>query len=62
MAPNTPACMRECMPTRTFSSAVICGKRRMFWNVRPMPSLVIECGGMPVMSVPSKTIFPAVGL
>ena len=28
-------------PTRTFSSAVISGNRRMFWNVRATPSLVI---------------------
>ena len=22
-------------------------KRRMFWNVRPMPAPVIACGGLP---------------
>ena len=31
------ACMRECMPTSTFSSAVMFWNRRMFWKVRPMP-------------------------
>ena len=53
---------RECIPTSTFSSAVICGKSRMFWNVRPIPSFVIVCGGLPVTSVPSNTIWPEVGL
>ena len=57
-----PACIRECMPTSTFSTAVICGKSRMFWKVRPIPSFVIACGGLPVMSTPSKTIVPDVGL
>ena len=50
------------MPTRTFSSAVICGKRRMFWKVRPIPAFVIVCGGLPVTSWPSKMTAPAVGL
>jgi len=50
------------MPTSTFSSAVICAKRRMFWKVRPIPSFVIAWGGLPVISMPSKTIEPAVGL
>ena len=50
------------MPTSTFSSAVICAKRRMFWNVRPMPSAVIACGGLSVTSTPSNTIDPEVGL
>ena len=57
-----PPLSRECIPTSTFSSAVICWKSRMFWKVRPMPSCVIACGGLPVTSVPSKTIWPAVGL
>ena len=34
----------------------------MFWNVRPMPSAVIACGGMSTTSVPSNTIEPDVGL
>ncbi len=37
-------------------------KRRMFWNVRPIPRSVTACGGLPVMSSPSKMIRPAVGL
>ena len=57
-----PPFSRQCMPTRTFSSAVMCWKRRMFWNVRPIPSSVIACGGLPVTSVPANTIRPAVGL
>ena len=53
---------RECMPTSTFSSAVMFWNRRMFWNVRPTPRSVIACGGLPVTSSPSKTTRPAVGL
>ena len=45
---RSPPLRRECMPTRTFSSADICWKRRMFWNVRPMPRSVIACGGFAV--------------
>ena len=33
--------MRECIPTSTFSSAVMFWKSRMFWNVRPMPRAVM---------------------
>ena len=35
------------MPTSTFSTAVICWKRRMFWKVRPTPSSTTRCGGRP---------------
>ena len=49
------------MPTRTFSTAVICAKSRMFWKVRPTPSSTIACGGSPATSVPSNTIEPDVG-
>jgi len=55
-----PPFRRECIPTSTFSIAVICGKSRMFWKVRPTPSLVIACGGLPVTSWPSKVIVPEV--
>ncbi len=41
---------------------VIVGNRRMFWNVRPMPSSVISCGGKPAKSWPSKMISPEVGV
>ena len=57
-----PECVRQCMPTSTFSSALIVGNRRMFWNVRPMPSSVMWCGGKPADSWPSNTISPAVGV
>ena len=57
-----PLCSRQCIPTSTFSSAVIWWNSRMFWNVRPMPSAVIACGGMLTTSVPSNTIEPDVGL
>ena len=50
------------MPTWTFSIAVMYWKRRMFWKVRPTPSFVIWWGGLPVTSVPSNSIRPAVGL
>jgi hypothetical protein len=35
------------MPTRTFSTAVMFLKRRMFWNVRQTPSAVIWSGRSP---------------
>ena len=42
-------------PTITFSSAVISGNSRMFWNVRAMPSLVISYALLPCRAgVPSK--------
>ena len=41
-----PPCRRQCMPTRTFSTALICAKSLMFWNVRPTPRAVIACGGI----------------
>ena len=50
------------MPTSTFSSEVMYSKRRMFWKVRPTPSFVMACGGLPVTSVSSNTITPSVGL
>ena len=46
----------------TFSTALIVANRRMFWNVRAMPSVVILSGRVRVMSLPSKTIHPIVGL
>ena len=54
--------MRECIPTSTFSSAVMFWKRRMFWNVRPMPRSVIAWGGLPVTSSPRNRIWPDVGV
>ena len=57
-----PPFRRACIPTSTFSSAVMFWNRRMFWNVRPMPRSVIACGGIPVTSSPSNTIRPDVGL
>ena len=36
-----PSGTRACMPTSTFSIAVMLAKRRMFWNVRHTPSAVI---------------------
>ena len=34
-----PACRRPCIPTCTFSIAVIVLNSLMFWNVRAMPEL-----------------------
>ena len=42
--------------------ALICENSRMFWNVRPIPSFVMVCGGRYETSVPSNTIDPDVGL
>ncbi len=33
-----------CIPTRTFSRAVMFWKRRMFWNVRPIPAFTMSLG------------------
>ena len=57
-----PLFRRQCIPTRTFSSAVMSWNSLMFWKVRPMPRSVTACGGLPVTSVPSKTTTPCVGL
>ena len=36
--------MRLCMPTSTFSTAVMFANSRMFWNVRPTPSATMSFG------------------
>jgi hypothetical protein len=48
-----PAPIRACWPTRTFSSAVIVPKSRMFWNVRAMPAGHAPCraGQLDVVAV-----------
>ena len=43
-----PADVRQWRPIMTFSSTVMVGNRRMFWNVRAMPSDVISLGFMPL--------------
>ena len=45
----------------TFSSAVISGKSRMFWNVRAMPIRLIWCGLRPLIRWPSNRTSPDVG-
>jgi hypothetical protein len=60
--PNSPAFMRACWPTITFSTAVIEENRRMFWNVRATPSEVMMSGRVPVTSEPPNVIRPSVGL
>ncbi len=57
-----PLRSRQCMPTSTFSRAVISWNRRMFWKVRPMPRCVNACGGFPPTFSSWNTIVPAVGL
>ena len=45
-SPYKPSAVHEVAKqgiARTFSSAVISGKRRMFWNVRAMPCLATSC-------------------
>ena len=48
---SSDACARarQVRPIMTFSSALRCANRRMFWNVRPMPCAASLCGGQPVM-------------
>ena len=54
--------MRQWWPTMTFSSTVMVLNSLMFWNVRAMPACVTMCGAFAVMSAPSKTTLPVVGL
>ena len=56
--PNRPAFMREFWPTMQFSTALMVANRRMFWNVRAMPSFMITSGRPPVTFLPSKSIRP----
>jgi hypothetical protein len=56
------AFIRPCMPTWTFSTAVIVLNSLMFWNVRAMPAIVMTSGRLPVMSTPSNSTRPVVGL
>ena len=58
---NSPAFVRECSATITFSSAVIVPNRRMFWNVRAIPRSTIRSGRIAVMFAPSNTIAPVLG-
>src|SRR4051794_18997135 len=48
-------------PTMTFSSAVISGNSRTFWNVRAIPPRVISCFFLPTIDSPRKKIPPLVG-
>ena len=45
----------------TFSKMVNLRKGRGIWKVRPMPRLMILCGGRPASSWPSNIIEPEVG-
>ena len=59
--PKSPARMRACWPTITFSSAVIVGKRRMFWKVRAIPIAMIRSGRACEISRSPKAIRPELG-
>ena len=48
------AACAQCIPTCTFSSAVIVRNSLMFWNVRAMPAFVTRSGRLAVMSLPSN--------
>jgi len=43
-----------CIPTRTFSIAVMFWKRRMFWKVRPRPATTMSFGRA-LLKMPSRT-------
>src|SRR5919108_1399114 len=58
---RSPTRMRECIPTSTFSAAVMLAKSRMFWNVRHTPSAVISSGRRPISGCPRKVTAPASG-
>ena len=60
--PVTRERIRACIPTCTFSSAVIVRNSLMFWNVRAMPAVVTMSGRLAVMSLPSNRTLPVVGL
>ena len=60
MASNTPALVRQWVPTRTLSRTDIPRKSRMFWYVRATPSAVTWCGGSPWIGCPAKRMAPAV--
>src|SRR4051794_6045968 len=57
-AERTPSDVRQCRPTRTFSSTVMLGNRRMFWNVLARPNLVIWSGLWNLMSRPIRLRSP----
>ena len=61
MALNMPVRCWASAPTRTFSNAVIDLNRRMFWNVRAIPSWMILYLGSPVRDRPWKRTSPEVG-
>ena len=42
----------------TFSSADMVPNRRMFWNVRAIPSFMIRSGRRPVMLRPANEMLP----
>ena len=51
----------RCSPTLTLSMTGRSPNRRMFWNVRAIPSRATRYAGAPVMSAPSKRIVPLDG-
>ena len=58
---QSPSLIWLCRPILTLSSTVSGENRRMFWNVRAMPSLLAPAMSRPAMSVPSSMMEPRVG-
>ena len=54
--------VKRCRPMRTFSSTVKCGNTAEIWNERMTPRRAISAGFSPVMSTPSNTMLPRVGV
>ena len=55
VAENTFCLARICFATSTFSNTVMLFHRRMFWNVRAIPSFVILSGvGETILPVPAS--------
>ena len=52
---------RVCMPTSTFSIAVMFENRRIFWNVRQTPAAVISSGRSPTSERPLNVTEPESG-
>ena len=49
-------------PMSRFCSTVACSNSSMFWKVRAMPRPATRCAGSRVISSPSSSTRPAVGL
>ena len=61
MAPSAVAFVRTWRPTITFSSAVMSGNSRMFWNVRAMPASATLCTADGEYGLPASSKVPESG-